>query len=234
MLIDSGVPKIFWDEVVNTASYLINRCMIRSFLNKTPYELLNGRKPKLTYLRTFRCKCFVLNNDGEHSKVHGEVIDMINGKADLMSHVKESSEEDAAETPTDSEEHGPSITATEAENRVSDTMQGTPDAEKRSGTHTSMDTNNGSKIAEPDSSHHETQVSNWKHKCSHPLQNVITHLDSGTQTRSKTRSMFDFSAFLSQIEPKNIKKALKDADWIVSTQDELHQFERNSVWHLVR
>ncbi|XP_070020009.1 uncharacterized protein [Nicotiana sylvestris] len=36
--------------------------MIRSLLNKTPYELLNGRKPKLTHLRTFGYKCYVLNN----------------------------------------------------------------------------------------------------------------------------------------------------------------------------
>nr|XP_009590334.1 uncharacterized protein LOC104087531 [Nicotiana tomentosiformis] len=53
MLIDSGVPKSFWAEVVNTACYLINKCMIRSLLNKTPWELLNRRKPKLTYLRAF-------------------------------------------------------------------------------------------------------------------------------------------------------------------------------------
>ncbi|XP_070045844.1 uncharacterized protein [Nicotiana tomentosiformis] len=39
--------------------------MIRSLLNKTPYELLNGRKPKLTHLRTFGCKCFVLDNGKE-------------------------------------------------------------------------------------------------------------------------------------------------------------------------
>ncbi|XP_075106969.1 uncharacterized protein LOC142179962 [Nicotiana tabacum] len=52
-------------EEVNTACYLINNCMIRSLLNKTPYELLNGRKPKLTHLRTFGCKCFVLNNGKE-------------------------------------------------------------------------------------------------------------------------------------------------------------------------
>ncbi|XP_070050783.1 uncharacterized protein [Nicotiana tomentosiformis] len=48
------------------------------------------------------------------------------------------------------------------------------------------------------------------------------------QTRSKT-----FSTFLSQIEPKNIKEALKDADWITTMQNELHQFERNRVWHQV-
>ncbi|XP_070043163.1 uncharacterized protein [Nicotiana tomentosiformis] len=36
-----------------------------SLLNKTPYELLNGRKPKVTHLRTFGCKYFVLNNSKE-------------------------------------------------------------------------------------------------------------------------------------------------------------------------
>ncbi|XP_070028803.1 uncharacterized protein [Nicotiana sylvestris] len=52
-------------------------------------------------------------------------------------------------------------------------------------------------------------------------------------TRSKTRNYLAFSVFLSQIEPKNIKEALKDADWITTIQEELHQFERNNVWHLV-
>ncbi|XP_059310205.1 uncharacterized protein LOC132061393 [Lycium ferocissimum] len=40
-------------------------CMIRSLLEKTPYELLNGKKPKLTYLKAFECKCFILNNGKE-------------------------------------------------------------------------------------------------------------------------------------------------------------------------
>ncbi|XP_070032743.1 uncharacterized protein [Nicotiana tomentosiformis] len=65
MLIDSGITKNFWEETVNTACYLMNRCMIRSLLNKNPYELLNGRKPKLTHLRTFGCKYFFLNNGKE-------------------------------------------------------------------------------------------------------------------------------------------------------------------------
>ncbi|XP_075077271.1 uncharacterized protein LOC142164008 [Nicotiana tabacum] len=224
MLIDSGVPKSFWAEVVNTACYLINRCMIRSLLNKTPYEMLNGRKPKLTYLRPFGCKCFILNNgkeavgkfddksdegiflgyfsqskvykvynkmtqcveesiyviideayhssgkyshdkndqDGDYSKVHGEVIDMENGKADLMSQVKETS---------------------------------TPDAEQRSYIHSSIDANDRSHMAEP-----------------------------GIQTISKARNIFAFSPFFSQIELKYIKETLKYADWIVAIQEELHQF----------
>ncbi|XP_070036408.1 uncharacterized protein [Nicotiana tomentosiformis] len=65
MLIDNGIEKGFWAEAVNIACYLVNRGMIRSLLNKILYELLSGRKPKLTHLRTFRCKCFVLNNGKE-------------------------------------------------------------------------------------------------------------------------------------------------------------------------
>ncbi|XP_070037073.1 uncharacterized protein [Nicotiana tomentosiformis] len=147
MLIDSDVPKYFWAEVVNTAYYLINRCMIRSLLEKTPYELINGRKPKLTYLRAFGYKFFVLNHgkkvlgkmyakeshessgkglhkkkdkDGDFSKVPGEAIDISNEKIDLMSQVKKTDEEDAAESPAEIEEPSPSITSTEAEHRVTD------------------------------------------------------------------------------------------------------------------
>ena len=35
------------------------------------------------------------------------------------------------------------------------------------------------------------------------------------------------------MEPKNVYEAPTDSDWIVAMQDELHQFERNQIWHLV-
>ncbi|OAY24807.2 hypothetical protein MANES_17G026196v8 [Manihot esculenta] len=39
-----------------------SRVLIRPLLNKTPYELWNGRKPRVSYFRVFSCKCFLLNN----------------------------------------------------------------------------------------------------------------------------------------------------------------------------
>ena len=45
--------------------------------------------------------------------------------------------------------------------------------------------------------------------------------------------MCAFSAYLSQIVPKNIKEALGDQDWIIAMQEELSQFERSKVWNLV-
>nr|XP_016466437.1 PREDICTED: uncharacterized protein LOC107789173 [Nicotiana tabacum] len=120
---------------------------------------------------------------------NGEVIGMANGKADMISHVKESSEDDASTPPSIGEEPGPLITPTEAENRVVDAVQGTPLAEVRSAQELRSDI--------PGSSANEIQAPNWKHKISHPLDSIITPLDSGIQTRSKARNSLAFSAFLS-------------------------------------
>lgn len=40
------------------------------------------------------------------------------------------------------------------------------------------------------------------------------------------------SCFLSTVEPKTYKEALKDEFWIAAMQDELLQFKRNNVWYL--
>jgi len=44
----------------------MNRVLIRLILKKTPYELFNGRKPKISHLKVFGCSCFVLNNGKEN------------------------------------------------------------------------------------------------------------------------------------------------------------------------
>ena len=62
IIIESNLPQIFWAEAVNTACHVTNRCLIRSLLNKTPYELINSRKRMLSYLWALGCKCFVLNS----------------------------------------------------------------------------------------------------------------------------------------------------------------------------
>ncbi|XP_021747861.1 uncharacterized protein LOC110713721 [Chenopodium quinoa] len=62
MLISSGLPRNFWAEEVNTTCYILNRVSVRAITNKTPYELIKGRKPNISYFRSFGCKCFVHNN----------------------------------------------------------------------------------------------------------------------------------------------------------------------------
>ena len=35
------------------------------------------------------------------------------------------------------------------------------------------------------------------------------------------------------MEPRNHEEALTDSDWLIAMQDELNEFQRNKVWHLV-
>ena len=55
------------------------------------------------------------------------------------------------------------------------------------------------------------------------------------QTRSQLRNLCAFYAFLFDIKPKNLNEALEDSDsdWVTTMQEELYQFEKNKVWHLV-
>ncbi|RYR63475.1 hypothetical protein Ahy_A04g021284 [Arachis hypogaea] len=62
MLNEANIPKYFWADAVSTACYVMNRIIIRPILKKTPYELYKGRKPNISHLHVFGCKCFILNN----------------------------------------------------------------------------------------------------------------------------------------------------------------------------
>lgn len=75
--------------------------------------------------------------------------------------------------------------------------------------------------------------SSQKHQSSQPLDNLFSPLDSSMHTKNRAENLYDFSAFLCQIAPKNVKETLKDVDQINPMQEELHQFERSKVWYLV-
>lgn len=58
--------------------------------------------------------------------------------------------------------------------------------------------------AENEEESQASKTSSRRLRSTHPLDNVISPLHSGTQTRSKTRNMAAFLAFVSSIEPKNV------------------------------
>jgi len=62
MLNETELPKYFRADAVSTTCYVLNRVLIRPILKKTPYELFKERKPNMSHLKVFGCKCFILNN----------------------------------------------------------------------------------------------------------------------------------------------------------------------------
>ncbi|GJU14708.1 putative ribonuclease H-like domain-containing protein [Tanacetum coccineum] len=61
MLADSLLPTTFWAEAVSTACYVLNRVRVTKPQNKTPYELLFGQKPIISYIRPFGCHVTILD-----------------------------------------------------------------------------------------------------------------------------------------------------------------------------
>ena len=61
MLNENTLLKYFWAEAVNTACYVLNHVLIRSYLNKTPYEFWEDRKPNIDYFKVLGYKYFILN-----------------------------------------------------------------------------------------------------------------------------------------------------------------------------
>ena len=52
MFLDSKLPKKFWGKAISTTIYLKNRTPVKT-LNKTPFEVWHGKKPKVSHLRVF-------------------------------------------------------------------------------------------------------------------------------------------------------------------------------------
>jgi hypothetical protein len=57
MIDEYNTTERFWAEAVNIACYASNKLFPQRLLEKTPYELLNGKKPDVSFFRVFGCKC---------------------------------------------------------------------------------------------------------------------------------------------------------------------------------
>nr|GFA16526.1 retrovirus-related Pol polyprotein from transposon TNT 1-94 [Tanacetum cinerariifolium] len=65
MLSASQLPSFFWVEAIATACYTQNRSIIILTHDKTPYHIINDRKPSIKHLYIFGCICYI-TRDGEN------------------------------------------------------------------------------------------------------------------------------------------------------------------------
>nr|GEU67043.1 hypothetical protein [Tanacetum cinerariifolium] len=69
MLIFSRAPLFLWVEAIATACFTKNRSIIHRLFNKTPYELINGRKPDISFLYVFGALCYPKNDREDIGKL---------------------------------------------------------------------------------------------------------------------------------------------------------------------
>ena len=212
---------------------------------------MKGRKPNISHLRVFGCKCFIHNNGknligkfdarsdngiflgySTHNKAYRilskrtmcveESVHVIFDESSTMSN------EDVLFSNTSAEEH-----AISEQEQVQET--GSSDTTNREETETQVNSDERVDIDENQPDVNEEQerstpiLKEYKYQGSHPLENLLTDLSSGITTGSGNKNHYAHSAFLSIVEPKKISEALQDADWIIAMEEELHQFERSKV-----
>nr|GFC83448.1 retrovirus-related Pol polyprotein from transposon TNT 1-94 [Tanacetum cinerariifolium] len=74
MLSAAKVPLFFWAEAIATACFTQNRSLVIPRHEKTPYHIINDRKPSVKFFHIFGSACYIVR-DGENldkmkEKVH--------------------------------------------------------------------------------------------------------------------------------------------------------------------
>nr|GFB35770.1 hypothetical protein [Tanacetum cinerariifolium] len=87
MLTFTNLPSFLWAEAIATTCFTQNRSIIQKRFDKTPYELMNKRKPNIKLFRMFGCGCYLLNDY--------EDVGKLNAKGDIEVFVGYSKESDA-------------------------------------------------------------------------------------------------------------------------------------------
>nr|GFA93016.1 retrovirus-related Pol polyprotein from transposon TNT 1-94 [Tanacetum cinerariifolium] len=85
MLTFANLPSFLWPEAIATACFTQNRSIIHKRFDKTPYELINKRKPNIKFFRVFGCRCYLLNDyeDVGKLKAKGDIGVFVGYSKDL-------------------------------------------------------------------------------------------------------------------------------------------------------
>nr|GEV42820.1 retrovirus-related Pol polyprotein from transposon TNT 1-94 [Tanacetum cinerariifolium] len=242
MLTFANLSSFLSAEAIAIPCFTQNRLIIHKRFYKTPYELMNKRKPNIKFFRVFGCRCYLLN-------VY-EDVGKLKEKGDIGVFVGYSKESASFRIYNKQTHHESSTTNVETLinekvfHEVSESFQG-----ESSSSSFNDDVQQSPEERLEDayfdtstSFHHPPNVHTFyqpyphekKWTKDHPLHKIIGDPKSSVRIRGQLENSCLFLCLLSFIEPSNIAEALKDADWVSAMQDELDHFARLKVWRLVR
>ncbi|GKD68092.1 retrovirus-related pol polyprotein from transposon TNT 1-94 [Tanacetum coccineum] len=69
MLIFSKSPEFLWAKAISSTCFTQNRSLVHTRYNKTPYELIKGRKPNVQYFHVFGSLCYSTNDRDDLEKM---------------------------------------------------------------------------------------------------------------------------------------------------------------------
>nr|GEV05216.1 retrovirus-related Pol polyprotein from transposon TNT 1-94 [Tanacetum cinerariifolium] len=215
MLIFSRAPLFLWAEAIDTACFTQNRSIIHRRFNKTPYELINDKKPDISFLYVFGALCYPKNDR--------EDIGKLGAKGDIGFFIGYSADSCAYRVYN------------QRTKKIMETLNVSFDElsvmafEQRNSKHglqsmTSRQISSGLDLTYAPSTITTQQPTEGELD----LQCEVMYDDYiGGQPLADSRSILAARA------QQNVKEAMSDPAWIESMQEELFQFKRMDVWVLV-
>nr|GEZ94380.1 hypothetical protein [Tanacetum cinerariifolium] len=244
------VPLFFWAEAIATTCFTLNRPLVIPRREKTPYHIINDRKPSVKFFHIFGSLCYIVRD--------GENLDKIKEKGDACIFVRYSTQSRAYrvfnkrkrvivetihvnfdELPQMASDHDSSDPVPQCQRTALEhdslspgpqCQENVPHAARTVTTSNELDLlfslmfdellNGSTQVVSKSST--ETTV-DAPNQCQ---QQNTTPLNTQTTPDPTYGEMCMFALTVSQTEPKNIKEAMADSDWIELMQEELHQFDR--------
>jgi len=211
----------------------MNRVLIRPILKKTPYELLNGRKPHIGHLKVFGCQCYILNNGKDSfGKFDAKADNGIFLGYSLSSHAyrvynkKLMTVEEYVHIvfyETNNFDQVP-INISTKEDKQNIFLKNLENCTKNQPVNFAK---------QPIENLQQCDLpKEWRIPRDLSVENIIGHINKGVSTRRTVANFSNHTTFVSKIEPKTINEALKDEHWTAAMHEELNQFVRSDVWSL--
>ncbi|GJY35453.1 retrovirus-related pol polyprotein from transposon TNT 1-94 [Tanacetum coccineum] len=225
MLIFSKAPLLLWAEAINTAYYTQNRSLIRLRYNKTPYELMQDKKPDLSFFYVFGALCYPTNDNDDLGK--------LDAKADIGPglHSMTPATSSSGLVPNPVSQQPCILPKRDGWDRLFQPMFDEYFTPPSIVVSLVQEATASRAVVLADS-----LVSTSIDQDAPSTTNVIGDPSRFVSTRKQlqTDAMWCyFDAFLTSVEPKNFKQAMTEPSWIDATQEEIHKFERLQVWELV-
>nr|GFA03012.1 hypothetical protein [Tanacetum cinerariifolium] len=220
MLSTAKVPLFFWAEAIATACFTQNRSLVIPRHEKTPYHIINDRKPSVKFFHIFGSVCYIVKDGENLNKMKEKAHNSSDPAPTCQSMASDQiSSDPAPKCQSMALEHGSLSPRHKCQENVSH-------GDKTGTTSNELDLlfssmfdellNGSSKVVSKSSAVSAADAPNERQQLTTPLNNHTTP-----------------APILSRTEPKNIKEAMEDSAWIQSMQEELHQFDRLDVWELV-
>ncbi|GAU45313.1 hypothetical protein TSUD_300420 [Trifolium subterraneum] len=215
------VPKRFWPEAVNWATYVMNRSPAFAIQDITPEEAWSGSKPYVHHFRVFGCLAHTHVPDVHRKKLDGKSIKCVllgnwnNKEADMVREVINNSEEEKE------------IELVADQLDATHTNQGPENNDTSNNEETNPE--NNEYMTDSDDS---TEMAPRTRRAPGYLRDYVTGSEQEEIEGDQLQNLA-IALFSSNEDPLTFEEAIMSDTWKKAMDSEINSIESNNTWELV-